>query len=255
MLRHTKCYVVWREHSQQMLDFSVLISTSAPQLDHALKSAATDPSVYLAKNAAFRPSGMPYSTERRALPIYKETLGATLLLSIFSYFETYFFSMVEEILAFHGGEEVIEKLMRLQMDVKLRSPEAVAALSGLRTTYKPSRADKYRAYSSRLREHTIPWPSQRFMLYGLKQVITHKKRWKSADIPDLMRDLLCMNVSETDQNRFHALRNDRNKIAHGKVLSHDLKKAIDASNFLRTLSMAIDTHVVEKFMVVERYAH
>src|SRR5687768_13986293 len=103
-----------------MLDFAVLISTAAPQLDHALKAAATDPTVFLVKNATFRPSEVPYATERRALRLYKETLGATLLLSIFSYFETYFFSLVEEVLAFHGGEEGIEKLMRKQMSTKVR---------------------------------------------------------------------------------------------------------------------------------------
>lgn len=255
MLRHTKCYVIWREHSQQMLDFAVLISTAAPQLDHALRASITDPSVFIAKNSTFRPSEMPYATERRALPVYEETLGATMLLSIFSYFETYFFSVVEEILAYHGGEEGIEKLMRSQMGTKVRSAEAAAALAGLRTTFKPSRADKYRSYSSTLRDQPVAWPSQRFMLYGLKQVVSQKKRWKSADIPDLMRDLLCMDVQDQDHNRFHLLRNARNKIAHGKALSYDLKKAIDASNFLRTLSMAIDKHVVENFMVVERYAH
>src|SRR4051812_5778663 len=92
MLKNTKAYVVWRSQSQQMLDFAVLVTTAAPQLANALSRRSADPTVFLAKNAAFRPSEEPYATEKRALPKYDKTLGATLLLSVFSYFETYFFT-------------------------------------------------------------------------------------------------------------------------------------------------------------------
>jgi len=238
-----------------MLDFAVLVTTAAPQLQYSLDAFASDSKVHIAKNPSFRPSEDPYATEKRSLANHQRVLGANLLLSIFSYFETYFFSVIEEIIAFHGSEIGIEKIIRNQLRATRKTPETELALTRLRTTFKPAHADRYRKFSSILKKEQRPWPSQRFMLYGLRQVIAQQKRWKAHDIPRLITDLLVLDLSESERSRFHMIREERNGIAHGKNLSFDLQKAIDVSNFLRLLSMKIDTHIVENFMVIERYAH
>lgn len=232
-----------------------MVSTAAPQLNHALAAHAADPASFLATNGSFRPSEEPYSTEKRALKTYSQVLGANLLLSAFSYFETYFFSAIDEILEFHGGEEGLRQLIAKQLKSRPLSPLASTALNGLRTTFKPNRADKYRKLTANLASEKYLWPSQHFMLFGLKQAISQKKRWKSVDIPDLMRELLTLDVTDAEHDRFHSIRTERNKIAHGRSLSYDLRKAVDTSHFLRTLSMKVDEHIVEAFFVIERYAH
>lgn len=253
-MTNTGAYVVWRSHSQQMLDFAVLVTTAAPQLDHALKGRSSNPTEFVAKNPIFRPSKQPYSTEIRALPDHQHVLGATLVLSIFSYFETYFFSVLEEIISFHGGIEKMEPLIRGQLQTADGKP-LPPGLKYLRKLFKPAAADRYRKYTAAVGQHGIMWPSQRFMLYGFKQAVQQRKRWRSADIPDLVTDLLGMQLSAAERDRFHNIRVSRNKVAHGKALSYDLKKAISASNFFLEFSRRIEDHVLTKFMIIERYAH
>jgi hypothetical protein len=255
MLAHTKAYLIWRKHSQQMLDFAVLVCTAAPQLEYALRQHESDPAVFLAKNPAFRPSEVPYSTEKRALPSHTDVLGATLLLSIFSYFETYFFSVIDEIIDFHGGEAGIKDAITRQLQTQSRLPSTNTALKFLRTEFKPNHSDRYRKYSSVVRDEEVIWPSQRLMLFGLREVIRQRRRWRSADIPDLARDLLTLDVSQAERDTFHNVKDRRNSIAHGKALKFDLKKALDTSNFFLRFSRKLEDHVVENFMIIERYVH
>lgn len=255
MLRNTESYVVLRRHSQQMLDFAVLVCTAAPQLKHALAAHDADPASFLAKNASFPPSEVPYATEKRSLSGYTTVLGANLVLSVFSYFETYFFSAFDETIAFHGGSEGIEATIQKQLRDREYAPEIKAALSGLRTPYNPQRADRYRNHSNALSDAKVVWPSERFMLYGLKQSLVQRPRWKSVDIPTLARDIFGVDVADQERDRFHAIRMDRNKIAHGKNLSHDLRKAVDVSYFLRNFALKIDMEIVKSFLIIERYVH
>lgn len=253
-MKHTQAYAVWRSHSQQMLDFAVLVTTAVPQLDHAFNQHAADSTSFLARNPTFRPSNEPYATERRALPAHQHVLGATLVLSIFSYFETYFFTVVDEILQFHGGASTFEPIIRSQLSNADAKP-LPKAVGFLQKVFRAARADRYRKYSASLAKEHFMWPSQRFMLFGFKQALQQRRRWRSADIPDLMADLLGMIVTDKERETFHAVRENRNKIAHGKSLSYDLKKALDASNFFLELSRRVEDHVIQRFMIIERYAH
>jgi len=238
-----------------MLDFAVLVSTASPQLKHALVERDKDPAAFVATNSGFRQSEAPYSTERRALSHYKKVLGANLLLAIFSYFESYVFAVIDEVIEFHGGEEMMEKNIRKQAYQRPPTKHQKAKLSGLRKKYKANRADKYRKVTLELDENEVVWPSQRLMLYGFKQMLAQKKRWKSFEIPSLLEHLLVFEVSQAEKDRFHTLRDDRNQIAHGNGMSYDLKKATLASNFFRKWALRIDEHVVEYFFIMERYAH
>ena len=254
MIRNTEAYVVLRKHSQQMLDFAVLVCTAAPQLKHALNTHSVDPTAFVATNSNFPPSNVPYSTEKRSLNGYTTVLGANLLLSVFSYFETFFFATFDEIKDFHGGEKIIERTIAKQFSQPVQK-EISAAISALRVPYKSERADRYRKFSTELKGKSILWPSQRFMLYGLKQAVTQRKRWKAVDIPNLANDLFGADLTADEQARIHAIRDERNKIAHGKNLSYDLRKAVDASYFLRSMALKIDAQVVKNFLMIERYAH
>ena len=231
------------------------VCTAAPQLEHALSQHATDSSYHLVPNARFWPSKVPYSTERRALPGYQEVLGANLLLSIFSYFEVYFFDLIDEIVDFHGGEEEIEKTVRRQLSGSPVPQDQAQAVAKLRKPFKSGRSERYRKFSRMVDESRVVWPSRRLMLYGLKQIRKNRKRWKSVDIPNLTLDLLVLDLVQSEIDRFHTVRNERNKIAHGSNLSYDLDAAVEHSNFLNELSRKIDDHVVSAFMIIERYVH
>jgi hypothetical protein len=255
MIRNTDSYVILRRHSQQMLDFAVLVCTATPQLKHALAAHEADSTSFLATNASFPASEVPYSTEKRSLNGYTTVLGANLLLSVFSYFETYFFAAFDEVISFHGGEKEIEAAIKRQLRERIHPPEVTTALNGLRSPYKPQRADKFRKHTAALKNVPMAWPSQRFMLYGLKQAIAQRPRWKSVDIPKLALEIFGVDLADQERDRFHSIRNDRNKIAHGKNLSHDLRKAVDACYFLKNFALKIDICIVKNALLLERYAH
>lgn len=253
-MKHTKAYLVWKTHSQQMLDFAVLVTSAVPQLDHALKQHALDPNIFLVTNPGFRPSREPFATEKRTISSHRDILGATLVISIFSYFETYFFSVIDEIIEFHGGAETMGPQIMAQFHAADARPMSKAT-NYLRTLFNPGRIDRYRKFSAEARKDGIMWPSERFMLYGFKQMLEQKKRWKPADIPNVIQDLLGISLSEKEKNKFHEIRGNRNKVAHGKTLAFNLKNATEASNFLLELSRRIEEGVLSKFLIIERYAH
>jgi hypothetical protein len=254
MLKRTNAFIVLKEHTQAILDYSVLVCTAVPQLEHAFKEHEKDESVYLAKNIEFRESHQPYSTEKRTIETYKDVQGANLFLSSFSFFESYFFALIEEMVEFHGGEEQILKFVRKQLTRQpTLSLQEQSNLAKLGKPFKKNHSDRFRKFTSALDTSKIIWPTQKFALYGLEQIFTNRKRWKSVDIPDLITDLLLYDLDETDRSKFHTLRDNRNKIAHGKSLKYDLNKAIDANHFFYSLAAKLDTHTIKNYFIVERF--
>jgi hypothetical protein len=182
-------------------------------------------------------------------------LGATLLLSLFSHFETYFFSVIDEIIAFHGGVEVMESVIKSQYRAADAKPP-LKATNYLRNEHEVRLNDRFRRFSAEVRtQGGIMWPSQRFMLFGFKQFVKQRKNWKAANIPEIIRDVLCIDFSDDDKNSFHDIRDKRNKIAHGTSLNFELKKALDAGAFFLSLSRTVEEAVLSKFLIVERFAH
>ena len=255
-MKRTNSFHILREHSQSVLDFSVLVCTAVPQLKHALEVSEIEPNTFLAKNKKFRASNEPYSTEKRTFDRYETILGAKVLMSNFSFFETYFFAVINEILEFHGGGERFVEHIRHQINKSKNIPtEAEKHLNVLRKSSKTSRIGRFQKHSRLINKYKVGWPSEKFAMYGITQVLKNRKLWKSADIPNLISNLLIMDIQKNEIDRFHTLRDHRNKIAHGKNLSYDLKRAIDANYFLYNLAKAIDEHVIKYFFINEKYRY
>lgn len=250
----SKAFLVLKEHSQSTLDFAVLVCTAVPQLDYVFKQHELDPSIHIVENTEFRNSGIPYSTEKKTLDSYKTVLGANILLSNFSFFESYFFALIDEIIQFHGGDDEYLKFIERKVSRSIiRSTNDENNIKKLRVQHKGKDAYKYDKYTRLVGNDLIVWPSEKLALYGAKQIVNNRKRWKSVDIPNLITDLLVYNLVEATKNKYHNLRDDRNKIAHGKKLSYTLDKALIANEFLYDLAKKIDEHVVNNFMIIEKY--
>ena len=186
------------------------------------------------------------------MPQYEGVLGATLLISIFAYFEAYFFSAIDEIIDFHGGEAGVEAAMLARLVEPSYPPSAAAALKVLATKYSRAKADRYRNAINGLKNERVVWPSYHFMLFGLRQAMQQRRRWKAHEIPELMQSLLGIDITEIERTTFHKIRENRNRVGHGRSLSFPLRDALDASNFLPLLSMKVDMDIVRKFLVIER---
>lgn len=250
----SKALLILKEHSQATLDFSILVCTAVPQLSYAFQQQAIDPSTQIVPNAEFGTSAIPYSTEKKAIADYKTVLGANILLTNFSFFESYFFALVDEIMEFHGGtEQYIKFIERKVSRTTTLSSIDENNLKKLRVKFKGKDAFRYDKYTRLVGKDLIVWPSEKLALYGIKQIVNNRKRWKSVDIPNLISDLLVYDLDEKTIGNYHKLRDDRNKIAHGKKLSYTLDKALSGNEFLYNLAKKIDSHVVNNFMIIERY--
>lgn len=255
MISHSNAYRTWRVHSQQMLDFAVMVCTAAPQLDDSLKNYEADPTFPIAANSKFRPSQDAYSTERRALARYEGVLGASLLLSLFSHFETYFFSVLDEIIDFHGGFEELQKVIgRRNKEASLSSSQR-GALKKVSTWFQKGRDLRYRDASKIVEESEFFWPSGHFMMFGLHAFKDQRKRWKANDIPRISELFLKYPFSESELGKFQNLRQARNGIAHGNDLEYDLERAVAESKYFLEMGRKIDKHIVESFFIIERGAH
>lgn len=255
MISHSKAYRTWRVHSQQMLDFAVMVCTAAPHLSDSLNSFEADPTFSIATNSNFLPSQDPYSTERRALDRYEGVLGASLLLSLFSHFETYFFSVLDEIIDFHGGfEEMHTVIERRNKQADLTSVQR-SALRKISTSFQGGRDLRYRDASKVVEESKFFWPTGHFMMFGLQAFKEQRKRWKANDIPRLSETFLQYPFTESELGKFQNLRQARNGIAHGKDLEYDLEKAVAESKYFLEMGKKIDKHIVGSFFIIERGAH
>jgi hypothetical protein len=250
----SKAFLILKEHSQATLDFSILVCTAVPQLTYAFQQQTIDPSTHIVPNDEFGTSATPYSTEKKTIADYKTVLGANILLTNFSFFESYFFSLVDEIMEFHGGAEqyikFIEKKVSRATTLSIIDENN---LKKLRVKFKGKDAFRYDKFTRLVGNDLIVWPSEKLALYGIKQIVNNRKRWKSVDIPNLITDLLVYDLDEKTISKYHKLRDDRNKIAHGKKLSYTLDKALVGNEFLYDLAKKIDSHVIKNFMIIERY--
>lgn len=254
-MKRSNSFINLRSKSQAILDFSVLVCTAVPQLKHAFDEHDNDPSTFLATNSNFRESNEPYSTEKRTMTAYKKIQGANLLISNFSFFESYFFALIDEMVEFHGGElEYLAFIRRKLNKEPILSEQDARLLNRLRKPHDSRKADRFRSATSSLSDKKIIWPSEKLAFYGLSQIFENKKRWKSAQIPTLSDSLLMMSFTQDEHDRFHTLRNDRNQIAHGSKLRYDLDKAVDANHFLYCLAKRIDEHCLKNYFVIEKYS-
>src|SRR5690606_25082122 len=103
-----------------------------------------DPTTHLVENNEFRNSVMPYATEKKILNDYKTVLGANILLSNFSFFESYFFALIDEIIQFHGGDqEYLNFIERKISGTVTLSTASENHLKKLRVHHKKKDASRY----------------------------------------------------------------------------------------------------------------
>lgn len=251
-MTNSQAYLRLRQQTQANFDFAVLVCSAVPQLKHAIKQVAKDPNYLLLPNEHFPPSEDPNSSEKRVLPHYKSVLGTNFFLSSFSFFESYVFGLIDEMIEFHGGTEQLQKYLRKRLAQPI-SEEHQAPARKLQKQHKKEHTTRYQKISKQLSGTDFIWPTDKFALYGLQQLLANRKKMKSADIPDIVSFLFLLDLPIETRSRYHNLRSIRNEIAHGKKLSFELVKAIEGNQFLYKLATQIDRHVVQHFFIIENY--
>lgn len=257
MKAHTDAYFLFKRQVEDLFHFVVVICYAMPSLKRqikAIREGKTTPS-------RLRPDF--FITDKRSIekiqehiPGYRSKLSSYAFLSVFSFFEAYVNSAVREIIDFHGGDAEFIALAerRAKQLMSSQTLEIQESKRKLQEPIKPAKSKKYEKYSKRLTKAGYRFPSELLSVYGVRMLTKKTNRLRASEIPILLQDCFQMKLSDNTVETFHSIRQERNKIAHGKKARVSLKKIMEMNNYLHSLAVKIDQHLVEHFLVIEKYA-
>lgn len=253
MITHTKAYDRFRQLGIDQYDFCVLVSFAIPCLDKQINPLSGPVAGNIPKSKYIKNDNITAEELRRRIGSAGDSIGKELLISTFSYFEAYVADALTEVLDFHGGADRIATMAKSHDADSIGSCSAAAVVSQkkLLDVEDPAKKEKYLKHLRVLRSEGYPLPSQRLSCFGWLSLANRLKRMKSHEIPDLLFDGLLFPLSQSDRNTFHALRDKRNKIAHGKLTRYPVRTAVTHGKFLRDLAVSVDKYLVENFLMIE----
>jgi hypothetical protein len=252
LISHSKCFRLLKEQNQTLFNFAALCCQAVPSLKGYIKAVEGGTAKKLPDADHFK--GEPDFVKLRGYASeYKRTLGRVVFLSAFSYFESYFKALIQEVLLFHGGHEAfLQSALRRHASHTdaLNQPDIEKSASKLREYKKDHFAGSYRKHIKALEQSDYRFPSELFSLFGIVELSRYKDL-KASEIPHVAKWCFGVELTEDEELDFSKYRDVRNEIAHGSLTELDFSKGLEASRFLRDLSIKIDKHVVKHFMVIE----
>jgi len=251
--RNTKSYLKLREQIQESFNFVYIVSQAVPCLK--LQSS-------LVKKGVIQELPSPdYFTKPNPIEQidiqvkgYKNELSKYILLSSFSYFESFVVDVVKEVIDFHGGETAFEfnakkyvtKTMHNQSNNYTKEKTILSKTD-------PRQINRRQFATQKLNQENFIFPSALLTHLGVKALIQKLNNLKSVDIPKLMIDAFCMEWNENDISNFHTMREKRNNIAHGDTVKLDIKSVIQMNTQIRDIALKIDQHLIHHFFISEKH--
>ena len=253
MIPHTNAFANYRALSQGHLDFVVVVCHAVPALQADLTStghALSSPPDYFKPDTKVRLS--------QFAPRYQDELARAVLISVFSYFESYVKNALREIADFQGGAQTFLSLAKSGTAKYMKPLAAVldSSKAKLQTRAKPGREQRYRKHSKLLEAGGYRFPTELLAHYGAVNLLekTDEKRGMRAwEIPDVLRDCLCFPITASDRKTFDSIRTLRNEIAHGNAPAITLRSSLKASKDLHSLGARIDRHIIDHFLVLQAF--
>ncbi len=256
MYANTQAYLRLKEQTQEILDFTVLISNSVPLLKMTIKKIEKGVDGIQLANPDYFKGDQNQEQLKSYAAEYKNNLSKYLLISNFSYFEAYVLDAIKEMIEFHGGPaQLIDATRkRCQKHIDPTDDAIVNSRKKLQDSYKRKNDGKYQKFTKLLQEKNFKFPSELLTSYGVQKLIDVLENVKSVGIPDLLIDGLHFQMTENDVKEFHRIRDIRNSIAHGKRKGFSMPDAMACNKFLRDLSASVDKHLVNNFFIIERFS-
>lgn len=256
MLDNTRAYLRLKEQVQASFDFAVVVCHGIPALKRQISFLEKGVVSSLPNSDYFPPNQTSPQQLKAQASDYKRQLASFLLLSSFSFFEAFVIDAIEEMIDFHGGVDSFINRAESR-EKKLIAPtlsqEAERAKRILSAPSNPHHIQKYKKHSKKLAVEGYRFPSERFSTYGVRMLVQKLANLRPNDIPDLLRFGLHMNLDDKAVERFHSIRDTRNKLAHGENVNLSLRDVSEMNDFLRKFSNLINQHLVQHFFVSERY--
>lgn len=250
MIKSSKSYHTLKEQIQLSLDFVLLCCHSIPALKGYIKAVERGSAPKIPDPDFFKKEA-EHSRLKQIIPNYRKTIGRFLVLSSFSYFESYASDVIKELFSINSGEEFLNILK----DKRNEHFKIIASLNDkakiLREEKDKSKNLKYKKIIDELVELNYKFPSELLAFYGISQLQEKLGAMRAIDIPDMMENALGVEITTDERTEFNRIRDLRNNIAHGKIAKVELSEAIQINNFLKNFAVKIDQHIVKNFFVIE----
>lgn len=251
--RNTQSYLKLREQIQEAFDFVYVVSQSVPCMKLQASLVRKGEIDSLPKPDYFTTPN-PLNQISSQVKGYKGELARYILLSSFSYFESFVVDVIKEFIQLNGGIVSYENRVRRVAESAIKRQENNHKKEKAILSKKdPKHAERRRVTTRKLVNERFVFPSRLFSHLGVKALLQKVDNLKSVDIPRLMMDGFCMEWSTEEIAEFHRMRDARNRVAHGKVINLSVKNVIDMNTRMRDLAQKIDQHLIEHFFISERY--
>jgi hypothetical protein len=262
VIKHTVAYGHFKDETEGFINFVVLVCHAVPTLRRVIDAHQTGTSALVLKPADHFIHDR--STDAALLALastYQSELARSVVLTTFSYFEEYVKSALSEIVKFHGGDGAFLSLAEKRSRAHMKTPSATVlrAKRKLQEPAKRGKYEKYQKYSEILSGHRFRFPSDVLAAFGVRQLIEKVRKksrseMKAYEIPDLLGGALQMDISHAERKEFDDMRSLRNSIAHGSAKGTRMTDSLKAASGLQAWAAKIDQHIVEHFLVLERFA-
>jgi len=253
--RKLKAHEKHKQQVQAAFDFAVTMCYSVPHLAAHVALVEKGTAV-LQKPIYFAAQNTPdYLND--GIKNFEPRLSAYIYLSLFSFFEAFINDAVEEIIAFHGGRAAMISMAE-KRDAALSSiatdPDVVKSIQKLRKE-KSGKEQKYRKYSAILSAKGFRFPTERLSAYGVRMLIDRLGNLKAFAILDFLAHGLALPITAAEKQTYERIRNIRNKIAHGVSVSLTLDDVRKVNDFFRDMTFRVNSHIIDNFLVIEKYAY
>lgn len=268
MISNTKAFIRLKEEQSLLINFAVLICHAVPTLKKSIKGLEEEIENYETLPPADYFRGTDIKFLKEYAKKYRYNLSKYLLVSAFSFFESYFKATIDELIDFHGGKEVFIQKSHLRMrNILSISDRSITESKRKLNEYpKKNKHDKYAKHAELLANNSdYRFPTELLATYGLKYFIEfiQSSNFTSSSIPDTLEyafhfdlsqkvnkhaELKEKNIRET----LEYLRNLRNSIAHGDKVNIGFEKCMDLIRFFRYLTANFDRHLVNNYFILEQ---
>jgi len=254
--RKSKALQTHKRQVQEAFNFAVFVCHAAPEFAEVLDKVDGGGAAKLPTPVYFQPNKNDSAFFRKELASFEYRLSSYLFLSLFSFFEAFVRSIVQELIDFHGGPD---NLIRL---ANARDARRIAEFSGknsvaykmkLRKRVKGKDA-KYKKYTEILHADGFPFPTERLAGYGTQMLIERHKKLSASQIPAFLVEGFHMPLDPGDVSKYQIYRDRRNDLAHGKPVKVNLKGISRMNEFFRQWTFTINSHLMEHFFVLEEFA-
>jgi hypothetical protein len=253
MIAHTRAYSRFLSQGKNLYDFCVLVSYAIPSLSKQLAGLVGGTKGQIPPSRYIKNENVTAEELKRRIGSAGAMIGKELVLSTFSYFEAYAVDVLKETLDFHDGAGRLQDLSASAVlgSDSMSEGDLLKSKRKVQEYPKRGKSQSYLKHARILFGAGFTFPSGRLASYGWKKLSEEIKSLKSVRILDVLQTALLCPITKTEVEKFHRIRDKRNKIAHGQLNQFPVKTSLDYGKFLRDLAVKIDRHVVEHFLVIE----